>query len=635
MVELGSQAMILNELDENQPRYPRGNTEVLQRKKKKDWKNVSKKTILIILTIIVVVTIWASLVAGGALIFLLDQEIDQNSAPINTNVNTTLTNSSDDLPIVYIYVVQAVSNDSQIFKLYEVYRRDLNEGKLNFTLPDCASVSNNCSIEGTLIAYLSPLLLNIPKLAATEEYILLDFSNVSFSEKEHFYKSSVSILNSTTVGKIDDNVTLQGIVFGLSVDCPEGFTFNYLLRFCFPDNFDENLWHPSGNTGRLVMRIGIACITIIGLVTSLLSLVTILLRQFFEDNVTTGVRQSRLQKFFNTILSPSLLFLFLFASFCVVLFAIFDLPDPSHTYQKVYTVQSDLILLNLYGALFHFGIFGFFFWVNFTLLNLLLTLLFPLKLRSNANARVSIIVTELIVSILIPLILVCATLAIRAGYPYMSIYIWLIVSDSDDIDSSLPSLILYFVPLFLSCLGILTLTPLIVSRIKWGFLRSEKLKINKSKLSGLQYRMLLYAILMFLLFIALITGLVLYTMLYQSNSFAIYFQEFKCLTANTPASIYRNNKLEEYNTTMDALKSIFGTSDVISGYEQVCHVVDKTNRIHPGWLFIAEAFLIRILIICIFMVTLPSKSNYRTWKNIILKIPRCCKKDVRVSSYNL
>ena len=147
--------------------------------------------------------------------------------------------------------------------------------------------------------------------------------------------------------------------------------------------------------------------------------------------------------------------------------------------------------------------------------------------------------------------------------------------------------------------------------------------------------MLLYAILMFLLFIALITGLVLYTMLYQSNSFAIYFQEFKCLTANTPASIYRNNKLEEYNTTMDALKSIFGTSDVISGYEQVCHVVDKTNRIHPGWLFIAEAFLIRILIICIFMVTLPSKSNYRTWKNIILKIPRCCKKDVRVSSYNL
>ena len=630
--------MILNELDENQTQYPRVNTEILQRKKKKDWSNVSKKIILIILTIIVVVGIWVSLVAVGALIFLLDQEIEPNSAPINTNANTTRTNSSDDLPIVYIYVVQAGNNESRIFKLYEVYRRDLNERKLNFTLPDCVNVSNNCSIEGALIAYLSPLLLNIPKLAAAEKYLLLDFSNVSFSEKENFYKNSVSILNSTTIGKIDNDVTLRDIVFGLRVDCPEGYEFNPSLRFCSPDNFNEDLWHPSGNTGRLIMRIGIVCITVIGLITSFLSLVTLILRQIFEDNAVAGVRQSRIQKFFNTILSPSLLFLFIFGSFCVVLFAIFDLPDPSDTYQKVYNTHSDIILLNLYGALFHFGIFGFFFWVNFTLLNLLLTLFFPFKLRSNANARVSIVLTELVVSVVVPLFLVIATLVTRAGIAYQSVYIWLIVSDNDDtdnIDSSLPSLILYFVPLLLSCLGILTLTPLIASRIKWDFLRSEKLKINNNKLSGLQYRILLYAILMFLLYIALLTGLVLYTMLYQSNTFAIYTVEFKCLTANVPASVYRNDKLQEYSTTMDALKSIFGTSDVISEYERVCHVVDKTNRIHPGWMFIAEAFLIRILIICIFIVTLPSKANYRTWKNIILKVFRCCKKDVRVSSSTL
>ena len=343
-----------------------------------------------------------------------------------------------------------------------------------------------------------------------------------------------------------------------------------------------------------------------------------------------GPRQSRLQNLFNTLLSPSLLFLFLFGSFCIVLFAIFDLPDPSDTYQKVYSTQSDLILLNLYGALFHFGIFGFFFWVNFTLFNLLLTLFFPFKLRSNANARVTIVLTELVVSVLIPLILVIVTLVIRAGVPYQAIYIWLIVSDNDDIDnddSSLPSLILYFVPLFLSCLGILTLTPLIASRIKWDFLRSKKLKINSTKLSGLQYRILVYAIVMFLLWIVLLIGLVLYTVLYQSNTFATYTEEFKCLTANRPASIYRNEQLEEYNTTMDALKSILGTSDVIREYEQACHVIDRTNRIHPGWLFIAEAFLIRILIICIFIVTLPSKSNYRIWKNMTLKIFKCCKKE--------
>ncbi|KAI6660487.1 hypothetical protein LOD99_14071 [Oopsacas minuta] len=85
--------------------------------------------------------------------------------------------------------------------------------------------------------------------------------------------------------------------------------------------------------------------------------------------------------------------------------------------------------------------------------------------RLKLKARVSIIVTELVISIVIPILFVIGSLALRDGRPYMSIYIWLIVSDSDNIDESLPSLILYFIPLFASSLGILTLTPLIVSRI--------------------------------------------------------------------------------------------------------------------------------------------------------------------------
>ncbi|KAI6660486.1 hypothetical protein LOD99_14070 [Oopsacas minuta] len=617
------QAMILSNRDNHREDFNIINITNVSGRKKKCCSTLCKKIIVTVLTIIVVVTIWSSFIAAGGTIFLLDQQIEPSEISSDSNFNMTLTKSSNDLPIVYIFLSQLVNNDSQIYKLYEIYLNDLNNGKFNLSMNNCNET--NCTNEGSIIAYLAPILLATPNLVVTEEYLLFDFSNVSFSNEDRFYKSNVSILNITTTGMIDNDIKLERIVFGVNVECPEGYEFDTLQQFCVPDGFIVHHWHPSGKAGRFAMRIGNACIAIIGFISSILSLTTFLLKTFFVDKNTLAVRQTKLGKFFEALLAPSILFLYSFASFCVVLLVIFDLPDPSVTYQKQYNTQSDLILLNVYGALFHFGIFAFYSWVNFTLLNLLLTLMYPLQLKANNKIRIGIIVTELVISIVIPILFVIGSLALRDGRPYMSIYIWLIVSDSDNIDESLPSLILYFIPLFASSLGILTLTPLIVARIKWDFIRSEKLKTNSTKLTGLQYRIMLYAIIMFLLCLALLIGLILYIIIYQGNLFAIYTDEFKCLTSQRPSSIYRNNKLEEYDTLLDAFKSLFGTNDAINKYEHKCYVVDKTNTIHPGWLFIAEAFLIRILIICIFIVTLPSKANYYFWKNFFGKLFKCCK----------
>ncbi|KAI6660122.1 hypothetical protein LOD99_10566 [Oopsacas minuta] len=619
-----SQAVILSNRDNHQEAFNIIDITNVSGRKKNCCSILCKKIIVTVLTIFVVVTIWTSLIAAGGTIFLLDQQIEPSKISSDSNFNMTLTNSSNDLPIVYIFLSQLVNNDSQIYKLYEIYLNDLNNRKFKFSMNNCNET--NCTNEGSIIAYLAPILLTTPNLVVSEEYLLFDFSNVSFSNEDRFYRSNVSILNITTTGMIDKDIKLERILFGVNVQCPEGYEFNSKHRFCAPADFISHHWHPSGKVGRFAMRIGNACIAIIGFISSILSLTTLLLKTFFVDKNTLAARQTKLGKFFEALLAPSILFLYLFASFCVVLLVIFDLPDPSVTYQKQYNTQSDLILLNVYGALFHFGIFAFYFWVNFTLLNLLLTIMYPLQLKANNKIRIGIIVTELMISIIIPILLVIGSLALRDGRPYMSIYIWLIVSDSDNIDESLPSLILYFIPLFAYCLGILTLTPLIVARIKWDFIRSEKLKINGTKLTGLQYRIMLYAIIMFILWAALLIGLILYITIYQSNLFAVYFDEFGCLTSQRPSSIYRNDRLEEYDTLLDAFRSLFGTNDVINQYIHQCYVVDKTNTTHPGWLFIAEAFLIRILIICIFIVTLPSKSNYYVWKNFFLKLSVCCKK---------
>ena len=594
-----------------------------------------KKTIIVLLTIIVIVGIWTSLVACGVSVFLLDRIEPNNNNQISV-INSTSSYSFDDLPIVYIFVSKIFNNDPQaLTEVYEIRRHELNISNnitsVNFSVPHCNTTNSryNCPIQDILIAYLFPL-LKAPKVVTSGDYLLFDFSNVSIAKEDSIINSNVIVLDSNATNSSN---TLQNILFGVNVNCPEDHQFNSMIQSCVPNNFIEAYWHPSGNTGRTILRIGIACITITGLITSIVSLSTFLLRPFSEESSTgTGKQESKVQKFFKSLLTPSLLFLYLFASFCVILLVIFDLPDPSDTYQKLYETKAERILLNLYGALFHFGIFGFFFWVNFTLFNLLLTLLYPVEMSTRNKLRVWIIAIELVVSIAVPILLVIITLAIREGYPYFPIYIWLVVTDSDFTASSLPSLVLYFVPLILSCLGILTLTPLIVCKIKWNVISSDDLKIHRTKLSGLQFRILLYAILMFLIFLALLIGLILYILIYQSGTLAIFTNEFRCFTASRPASLHRNGNLELYNTTLDALKSMRGTNDVINQYEHDCYRVEKTNSIHPGWLYIMEAFLIRILVICIFIVTLPSKSNYYTWKNAISRTLGCCKRSKKLMS---
>ena len=638
MCEIGSQGITItnvpDEKTESKVTKHNGGKEFAKSVSWRDAVNIigskGKKAIVVMLTIIVITVIWTSLVACGVSVFLLDR-IEPNNNSRAAVLSNTSTGSFDNLPIVYIFVSKIFKNDLQILtEVYEIHRHELNSSNnrtsINFTVPDCNTTAHssreNCSIQDILIAYLFPPLLTAPKVITSENHLFFDFSDVSFA-KDVTTTSSVIVLDSNATNSSN---TLQTIIFGLNINCPEDYHYDSIHHYCVPNNFIERLWHPSGNTGRTILRIGIACISITGLVLSLVSLSTFLLRLFFEESATGSVkRQPIVQKFFNSILTPTLLFLYLFASFCVILLVILDLPDPSDTYQKQYETRGERILLNLYGALFHFGIFGFFFWVNFTLLNLLLTLLYPVEFNTKYKLRVWIVVTELVLSIAIPLLLVIITLGIREGYPYFPIYIWLIVTDSDYTESSLPSLALYFVPLIISCLSILTLTPLVVCKIKWNLINSVDLKIHKPKLSNLQYRLLLYAILMFLIISTLLTGLILYTMVYQSNTLAIFSSEFGCLTALRPASIYRNGNLELYNTTSDALKSMRGSNEVIYQYEEDCYRVEKTNSTHPGWLYIMEAFLIRILIICIFMVTLPSKSNYYTLKNTFSRILECCK----------
>ena len=130
--------------------------------------------------------------------------------------------------------------------------------------------------------------------------------------------------------------------------------------------------------------------------------------------------KTRLKKLFNNLLYPSLLSLFVFATLCIFLFLIFDLvPIPNATYCKPFSNSITYnALFQLYGAILQFSFMGFFLWVCFTQLNLLLMLCFPFAFAMKLRLRVVIYLIQSLVSIVIPLFLVCLTLALGEGSPY-------------------------------------------------------------------------------------------------------------------------------------------------------------------------------------------------------------------------
>ena len=577
-----------------------------------------KKITLIVLTVTVLLVFWACLIGGCIFIFVFDgQAISIYTAPTSTLApNASLSNET---PLIYTFYW--LSGSEHKMGIYELTASVIASNlTINIALPNCTM--DLVDSEGkTEFAYVYPYITNPPKLAFNNTCtVFLNFSEISFSTTE------VQITRLVTFNQtgLSYNSNLFSNLFGVEVCCPEGYSFNQNREQCEPNDFVDTLWHPAGEVGGSILRIGVAFVSILGLILSILSILTLVLNSFLENTSDSGEKVAMLERYFNSILTPSLVGLCVYGMFCVVLFLIFDLPDPSDTYQKTFATQSDRILLNLYGALFHFSILGYFFWINFTLLNLLLTATFPLAFLSNKlNSRV--ILSQACIGVLASLCIIFVTLGLRSGFPYFPIYIRLVVTDSSSNESSIPSLLLYFVPIVLSCLCSLTFIPLIICRLRWNSLQAQELKFPSPKISSLEYRILVYSVLMFVIVLALMTGLILYILIFQSDLLAIFSHHFRCLTAHRPATIVRNGNLENYVTTIDALQSIEGTNTLVNQLIRACELITLNNRIHPAWLYVFEALLIRFFVICIYVVVLPSKTNYNTWKKLLTRVFKCCK----------
>ena len=179
-----------------------------------------------------------------------------------------------------------------------------------------------------------------------------------------------------------------------------------------------------------------------------------------------------------------------------------------------------------------------------------------------------------------------------------------------------------FLQLLLLIHSIITITLLIFVKLRWNYLRTQELNLVPRKLLNLEFRILIYSLVVIANIVFVVCFGIIATKLLLKKEYAKIPDRANCATARSPVIIYTNNTELRYSSAAEAFRDIYNTSRIPEEYEQACHKVDLTNKLFPPILYVFLGFLVRLLVISIFFVTLPTKSNLEVWKKILKKARR-------------
>ena len=575
------------------------NQQTLAPKRERNIGLLFHKVTLVIICVVIITIVWVLLFTLIVITSAVNQDISISSNSLDSlNQNTSIPRT----PVARVTILNLF--DDPILDLYlGVNELVLTNNRMNLT--------GNVTVPVDITTRYHYLRYNL----SYYEQVVARAPEVDFNPSFVEFNFSVSSVNNSVVNISSSSSTLfvsfssnQFDTFNLTVQCPDECF--YSDSFCrLPAEFCDQ-YHPSGNAGRIINRVGLVLLSVFGFIVSIISLLTFLINICTKSEAGSN-KSSFCKRLFKSMVSPSLLSLFLFAFFCILLFMIADLPNPDSTFCKEHESTAGFVLFNIYGALIQFMYFGFLFWVNFTLLNLLLIISFPFEFDSSIRMKKYLFLIELIISIVVPLLIVIVTLAVTSGRAYVGLKFSSLIGPI----AGIPSLIFY-VSFVLFCVSILTLTPLILSKMRWNALRTAALLGKHRKAIPLEFRIAIYSFVFAILLIILLTGYIFYLRVFLSDDYFSIVDIGLCTTYRSPASFYRNGVELRFSSTAEAMMAATNSTTVPVDFMEACGRVDTSNGSHPPVLYILDAFFIRITVSSIFVITLPTYANYQTWRNI-------------------
>ena len=399
------------------------------------------------------------------------------------------------------------------------------------------------------------------------------------------------------------------------ISCGYGFVSNGYL--CLP----PCNWHPAGPSAFIAQRVILILIDLTGMILSLVS-ISFWMVPFIRYVIKN--RELSLSEIDINLPRFSLFMLLLSVSILTLLYATLDIPEHRDIYCE--NVKSELGIyfsivathteagIEVYGALFHYFALTYLLWTVCSWLNIILVICFPMEITTNFKLKNFIFLTELLISILVPFLVVF--LAINgtnsegeylAAYGPLQIYRIVIL-----IDHNLYA-ILYEWPHFLSLGLILLFNVIIVFKLKMKLLRQKEITGRNQSIGGFETRFMIHSVILVMLHILVNATIIAYRFV----GFRYFWQleeSIGCvsLLSNITFS-FDGDVYEERN--LDLMKIASGSFQDI----EIEHCGDyflKTESIYPSFLFMITTISLRVIWLSVFVVLIPQFSLTKMYKSV-------------------
>ena len=239
-------------------------------------------------------------------------------------------------------------------------------------------------------------------------------------------------------------------------------------------------------------------------------------------------------------------------SLLTLTFSIADIPGPAYycdsnsvySFDDVGTLFQDRLIGQ--GVILHFLRYCTFFWITFSLINMVITIESSYRHKLTRKVKVIIIIVEAVIAFGVPTIFCVVTLILGTKYIYESFGSF----------AGFQTVSLFIIgrvlPDFLTVISSLTLVIFIILRFRWLWINSTMKAGQGRKMSTLEKRFIVYCLLYSLLFIFfLVESIWFFTV--STEEFVTIFDYRACVTLQSPLLVYKNMQGIKYNATYELI----------------------------------------------------------------------------------
>ena len=407
------------------------------------------------------------------------------------------------------------------------------------------------------------------------------------------------------------------------VECVDNFVYEPRDEICYP----ECNWNPSRDDSVRIVHLILKILSVFSIVLCTATLIAWLLLSCID--------WKKFRFHYDFQLSRTSLFMVVMSSlFIVALTASIDLMPREfffcqftengqsyslpHLFYSISNISYNKIVLNVIGALYHYLFLVTIFWVILSLINVNIILFFPFW-RGSFKKKLSIFLIQCFVCFGINLIPVVILIAVNPQLPYVASSLILFFSTLN----IWAYLFLINMPLFLAPGMLISLAMVSVTKLRITSLESQKQTGHKIKLTGLEKRLIVYAIVLMTLLIFQAINTIFLTFL-TPEYFQFVTKFILCMTVNSPILTLPSN-FTGSNATLNDTVPVYRENPY--GDVDACRMLEsEASLLLPKFNFIFYVLLSRLIWLPIFFVLVPQitlrqlKTWFKSVKDSILKM---------------